>query len=111
MADIKTIDMFLVGDFNGANIHVGDGFITKSIEQSDLDNQFHDVEYKGRNYRFVNAANLSEQSIEIFKKRDDAVIFAGDLHGMFIEVTSGGIRSQYVEELDTRSEMHDALNV
>ncbi len=104
MDNSKNIDMFLVGNFENANVHLGDGFITKSIHVEDFKDGFHDKEYKGQNYRFVNSNGLSDQSMDIFRKRADAVVFEGDLNGMFIEVTNGGIRSQYVSDLDSRQD-------
>ena len=97
----KDNTMFLVGDFTGAHVHVGDR-MTRSIDAADLQQKFHDVSHKGTNYRFVNASEVSQQTVETFKTRGDAVVFDGDLHGMLITVNSGGIQSQYVDALDMR---------
>ncbi|MGH1374969.1 MAG: hypothetical protein ACRBCK_01365 [Alphaproteobacteria bacterium] len=88
----------LVGHFADADVHVGD-LITKSIDSENFAKPEHDVTYKGQTYRFINPDSLSDESLETLKQDKDAYVFDGDLNGLHINVTSGGIRSQHIPEL------------
>ncbi len=94
----KKDDILLVGKFEDAHVVIGD-WVGKSVDQDNFKKPFHDVSYKGSTYRFINPDELNDDSIEALKQQQNSYNFGGDLKGMLIEITSGGIRSQHVPEL------------
>ncbi|PCJ99081.1 MAG: hypothetical protein COA45_06460 [Zetaproteobacteria bacterium] len=98
MAKSKNEKTLLIGKFEDAHVLVGDTY-AKSQDPDDLKKPFHDVDYKGMTYRFVNSDQLSDESIKTLSQQKNAHVFGGDLKGMMISVTSGGIRAEHVPEL------------
>lgn len=94
MAQSKKSEIVLIGKFEDAQVIVGD-WIGKSIDQENFKKPYHDVSYKGSTYSFINPDELSEDSIELLKQQRNSYNFTGDLSGMKLDITSGGIRSQY----------------
>lgn len=96
-----TIHLF--GDFRKAHVFVGDGNLfglNKSLSPEVFEEPFHDEVYKGVKYRFINPEKMTDSdSIEALKEHKDSYVFAGDTDGLLIEITKGGIRSQFMQEL------------
>lgn len=98
MEQSKEVGTVLVGRFENALVLVGN-MLGKQIDPNDFKKPYHDLSFKGSTYRFINPENLSEDSIDELKKKPNSYVFGGDLKGMLIEVTSGGIRSNYLPNI------------
>ncbi len=90
---------YLVGDFSGAHVFVG-GLIQKKVDSDDLLKPFHDVEHGGHTYRFINANEISESSVETLKQRPNAFIFGGDMRDVMLSVSKKSINAMHMPELD-----------
>ena len=87
----------LVGKFEDAQVIIGDWF-PKTKNPDDFKEMSHDVKFKGQTYRFINSDQLSEDSIRDLEQEDYSIVFGGDLTGLRLEITSGGIKSEFLPD-------------
>ena len=97
MAKSEKSATVLVGKFEDAQVIIGDWF-PKTQNPDDFKQPSHDVTFKGQTYRFINSDQLSEESIKELEQEDFSIVFGGDLTDVRLEITSGGIRSQYLTD-------------
>lgn len=97
MAKSEKSATVLVGKFEDAQVIIGDWF-PKTQNPDDFKEMSHDITYKGQTYRFINSNELSEKSIKNLSKEDSSIVFRGDLKGLRLEITSGGIRGEYLTD-------------
>ncbi len=90
----------IVGDFEGATVTVGN-WIGTSVNLDDMTDGQHEVKLRGNTYQFVDAKNLSDETIEDLSQTPNTLVFGGDMHNLLVEVTSGGIRAQHIPELES----------
>ncbi|MCB1681714.1 MAG: hypothetical protein KDI65_07260 [Alphaproteobacteria bacterium] len=90
--------VYLIGDFRAATVFVGEGLLfSQSVDPKDFEKPFHDVELRGRTYRFWNAEERLHRALG---ERPNTFIFSGDLSGMLIQIDNEGtVSAQHVPAL------------
>ncbi len=98
MAKNKDI-VYLIGDFRRATVFVGEGmFFSSSERYADFEKPVHDVDFKGRTYRFWNADPKLHKALS---ERPNTYVFGGDLSGVLFKIKNdGAIEAQHIPALE-----------
>ncbi len=98
MAKDKDI-VYLIGDFRRATVFVGEGiFFSSSEKYADFEKPVHDVEFRGKTYRFWNAEPRFHKALS---ERPNTRVFDGDLNGVLLRIKNdGSIETQHIPGLE-----------
>lgn len=98
MAKDKDI-VYLIGDFRRATVFVGEGlFYSSSEKYADFEKPVHDVEFRGKTYRFWNAEPRFHKALS---ERPNTHVFDGNLNGVLLRIKNdGSIETQHIPGLE-----------